>query len=176
MAIYFTILVIMRNLNVYIEKLSQKQKRVIGNIAALFGDVLIIFYFSRIIDKFVTKNLVFMQLKLMGYQNPTLSQSDFLQFKALVTSNAKLLLVGIIMFHGIIYICGCLDKKWAISYVKRYAIAGVVLSAIEFAFYVKSGLGLNPFTLMTMILYGVSYLMLKAYVQENRKKRRTEKG
>ena len=162
----------MKKLNAYIRKLDQKQKRLLGNIAALLGDVFIIFYISKIIDKFVTKKLVFMQLKLMGYQNPVLSQSDFLQYKGLVAANAKLMLVGIIIFHGIIYLCGALDKIWAINYVKRYAAIGAILSAVEFIFYIKNGHGLNPYTLATIAFYSLSYITLKEYKRIQRKSSR----
>lgn len=156
----------MKKLNAYLQKLAPLKRLYLGNISALLGDLLIIFYFTKIIDTFVTKNLVFMQLKLLGYQGATLSQSDFLQFKGILNSNIKLMLFVMILVHAIIYLCGVLKKTWAINYVRRYAFMGAILSLIEFIFYIKNGNGVNFFTFTTVILYGLSFLSLKSFQNE----------
>ena len=157
----------MKKLKAYLQKLSSTQKVYLGNIAAFCGDLLIVFYIGKFIDTFVTKKLVFMQLKLMGYQQSSLSHSDFLQFKGILAANAKMILFAFIIVHSIIYICGCFKKRWAITYVGRYALTGLILSAIEFIFYIKNGNGINFFTFATILLYGLSYFILKEFNQKS---------
>lgn len=158
----------MKKLNEFLLNLEPKVRLYLGHGSSFAGDLLIIFYITKVIDTFVTKDLVFKQLSFLGYQAASLSHTDFLQFKGILTANVKLMLFAAIVVHGIIYACGCLKKKWAINYVERYALFGAVLSTLEFIFYIKNGNGLNPYTFGTILFYGLSYLSLRAFKKQER--------
>jgi len=153
----------MKKLNIYLQNLSQRKKLILGNISSFFADFLILFYFSEILDTYVTKKFVFFQLKLLGYQQDSLSQTDFLQFKGLINSNMRFVLLGFLIYHLVIYISGLLRKKWAITYVHKYALIGCILSAVEFIFYIFSGKGINIFTFFTIVFYGIAYMALDSF-------------
>ena len=155
----------MKKLNIYLRNLSQRKKLLVGNLSSFLGDFLIVFYFSEIIDTYITKNFVFFQLKLLGYKQNSLSHTDFLQFKGLLSSNMRIVLLGFLVYHIVIYISGLLRKKWAITYVCRYAFVGAILSVVEFLFYIISGKGINPFTFFTIVFYGIAYKTLDHFTK-----------
>lgn len=153
----------MKKLNLYLEKLTQRKKLLVGNISSFLADFLILFYFSELLNSLITKETVFFQLKLLGYKPTSLTQTDFAQFKGLITSNMKLMLFGFLIYHSIIYLSGIFRKKWAITYVYKYALFGWILSALEFLFYIFSGKGINFYTFLTIILYFLAYKTLESF-------------
>jgi hypothetical protein len=147
-------------LNANLDKMERNVQLKLASILCFAGDFLIVFYFSKFLKVFITKDLITFQLRFMGLSPAEISQFNFSQFSAIIASSAKIMLSIFLVYNAIIYICCALEKKWASGYVRNYALTGGVLSICEFYFYIKKSGTVNPYTFGTICLYAASFYVL----------------
>jgi hypothetical protein len=147
-------------LNANLDKMEKNLQLKLGSLLCFGGDFLIVFYFSKFLKTFITKDLISFQLKIMGLSAAEIAQFDFTQFSAIIASSAKIMLAIFLAYNAIIYFCCAIGKKWASGYVRNYALTGGLLSICEFYFYIKKSGTINPYTLATIILYALSFYVL----------------
>lgn len=151
----------MTKLNAYLDKLEAKQLLYVASALALLADVLIIAYIYATLDSYLGKDLIMNQLVRAGYPPNSISQTDYLQFRAMLISNVKLMLNGFLVVHAIVYLCCAFAKKWAIKYVKFYAVSSAIIAAIAIYNLPKEKFSFIPVVFVLLLVS--SYVCLRKF-------------
>ena len=142
-------------LNAKFDNIGAKDFKLLGPLASLIADIILVFYVNTILLKNMITPQV-LRLAISKSQNipPNQISADYINmaYQAMVSS-LGFAMWAIVLCNFVIYLF-CLSKMtWARTYIKGYASSAVTLSVLELAVYLIKLHQVNFYTLGTMLLY-----------------------
>ena len=142
-------------LNAKFDNIGAKDFKLLGPLASLVADIILVFYVNTILlKKIFTPQVLRVAISRSQSIAPDQISADYINmaYQGMVSS-LGFAMWAIVFCNFIIYLF-CLSKMtWARTYIKGYASSAVALSILELSVYLIKLHQINFYTLGTMTLY-----------------------
>lgn len=155
-------------LNDKLKKLGEKRFFIIGPLASLLSDLILIYYVNhKLLPQMINYESLAKIFKIQHGIHFQLTFDTFHTIKELSTLLISLMLFGVFLFNCVIAYNVFKRSAGSIKYLKGYTFSAVFLSIFELGTYLIQLHQFNTYTFITMALYFFTYYGLKYFKIKN---------
>ncbi len=151
-------------LNAKFDQIGADKFLKLAPILCLLSDIILLYYINNVyLAKALTINALAPAFALQGINInslPVHELNSFLEASKMMVSNIFWM---ILLYNGVIYACCFKGYRWAMKYVRGYALTGSILSILEILILGVSEKILNPYTVVTTFIYLFCYFGFKRF-------------